>query len=671
MSAETQTDLIAEATELLEELNLFATGNRALADIDDADRIWLSKLGDLIGAGPMEQFVASESGEHLNLLDPDALKKSVHAKALLEKLYFSLRAMIAARKAGPEPIAAEDGAKVVIHNRAIAERLQSQYDLQSFNALFELCQTNGVFALKVNEHNGLVTTAEADENWAMSGRQWVTDTVRCGDIERSNNAHAWTLALLTLCDFYSQDEEMDAIQKSIADPDYYRLGGLLNGVAHIFIPHTLKRDTSWFNNKRLESHGLALKAICDTVLAGVGQKKDWGFSEGQLKEHGAKIAQTIVCLASYLKSINTDKNGRFDFAAPSAGPWEEIPFPEGLTWDTEAMRSGFESLRDLLFNIDYDESVTLGQLRRQIVSHQFGQWLDSQIIIDQLIKQARGMIIDRLFGQPLPVESPHRPIDCSLAFISTSTILFSDDVVSDVLLHYQLLEVLEEKLVRAHGIIRYAPFELSMEDGRIEPVFDSYLADNYWLMPELRLLINGLSQETQSGAHRDFGSSDCSSHDDYLARVKLARAGTEAQWCFVSVIAEAYCRQVQKLQALRIAERNQHNGADDAEVTRLIAFGMDKAAEYLNRSFARITPADGFKANGRDCPAWAIPEAYEMVSPIGLLSRTHSGAVAGANTPLAWGQASLFSAAGLFRQILGQGGCPSFETEAGTEAKTA
>jgi hypothetical protein len=60
------------------------------------------------------------------------------------------------------------------------------------------------------------------------------------------------------------------------------------------------------------------------------------------------IATTIVMVASYLKAINTNEAGEFDFNAPSAGPWEEIPFPLGLTWDTEAIRSGFESLQTLM-----------------------------------------------------------------------------------------------------------------------------------------------------------------------------------------------------------------------------------------------------------------------------------------------------------------------------------
>ncbi|MBS1994284.1 MAG: hypothetical protein JSS86_19435 [Cyanobacteria bacterium SZAS LIN-2] len=660
MSTEIQADLHLEAATVLDKLETFVSGKRRCADLGDDDSVWLSRWAALLGLDKTDEFLLNVGGQDVNLLDPHTLRQAPDADKLLEKLYYSLRAMTAAYKAGGEPlvvttgdfgsvgsfISAETSARVVIHNRSVAEKLKTEYDRASFNALFELCRSNKVFALKVNDVNGLVTTAEAEENWEMSGRQWVTDTVRCGDIERTLNPQGWRKALITLCDFYSQDEEMAAMASSIADPEYYRAGGLLNGVAHIFLPKTLRRDTSWFNNKRLESHGLALRAICETVVV----PADWAFSAAELGTCGGTIAQTIVCLASYLKSINTDKNGRFDFAAPSAGPWEEIPFPEGLTWDTEAIRSGFEALKDLLFNPAYTSNPSIVAVREKILAHQYGDWLKDTRVLDQLLRQARGKIIDRLFGGTLPVESPHRPLDCSLAFISTSTITFAEDVVSDVLMHFQLMQVLEERLVRAHGIIRYAPFSLTMEDGRKESVFDAYLADNYWLEPDLRRLVTGLGEKSAS---RDFGSSDCSTHDDYVTRVKTARAGTEAQWCFVSVMAEAYCRQVLKLQrALAGMEKGEKLNEQQAEMAKLISFGTGKAAEYLNRSFARITPEGAVKANGRDCPPWAIPEAYEMVSPIGPRRASDVGAVAGANTPLAWGQASLYSACELFRCVL-------------------
>lgn len=667
MSAETKS-CNATIESLLNQLQTALAPNGS--DKQSLEPSFFAQLSELLTT---KELTVVQGQSTINLLDGNAVNALESRANLLEKLYYSLRAVQAANSAAATDISAatpsahnRSGApetteslaqsqQVVIHNRAIADKLSQTYNSKTFGELFELCRRKGVFALKINERNGLVTTAEAEENWDMSGRQWVTDTVRCGDIERELSPHAWRRAMLTLCDFYNGAREVEAIEKSVADPNYYRQGGLLDGVAHIFIPHTLDRDETWFNNKRLESHGLALKAICDTVLHGAAGKS-WGFDADEIAEHGAKIGRTLVLLASYLKAINTnvapesareaspENHGepRIDFGAPSAGPWEEIPFPEGLTWDTEAIRSGFESLHNLLNNPRWEANATITSMRKEIRKHHLASWLASESpVLETLLRLARGKIIDRLFGQTLPVENPHRPIDCSLAFITTSTIALADDIVEDVQLHIRLLQVLEEKLVRAHGIVRYAPFDLPVGDNKVEAVFDSYLADNYWILPALRSQLNNLGQ----GQLRDWGSSDCSSHEDYVSRVRLAREETEAQWCFVSVMAEGYLRQVEKLFTFKEAKANRD----------LVELAVSKASEFLNRSFARITAPGMIKANGRDCPAWAIPEAYEMVSP-GFDSwakeATNLTALPGANTPLAWGQASLFSACRLFERLL-------------------
>lgn len=643
MSADT-TSSYALLSSLLKQLQTARQGRTSSNDQVTLRPEFFADLKQLIG---VESLEVEEKGERVDILSL-AVNTCSNQPALLEKLYYSLKAIKAAQEEKDREKGGNRSA-VVIHNRQIAEKLQENYNSKTFAELFDLCRSKGVFALRINETSGLVATAEAEENWDMSGRQWVTDTVRCGDIERSLDAPAWRKAMLTLCDFYNGPQEVEAINNSIADPNYYRQGGLLNGVAHIFIPHSLKRDESWFNNKRLESHGLALKAICDTVLH--SQSQPWGFSGEELKTHGPKIARTIVLLASYLKAINSrptagDKAAIIDFAAPSAGPWEEIPFPEGLTWDTEAVRSGFESLHSLLNNPRYAGTKNIVNMRQLVRSENMASWLaEEDPSLETLLRLARGKIIDRLFGQELPMENPHRPLDASLAFITTSTIALADDQVEDIALHIKLLQVLEEKLVRGHGIIRYAPFDLPVQTEagtKVESVFDSYLADNYWLMPALRSCINKLGNPALL---RDWGSSDCSSHEDYVSRVKLARQESEAQWCFVSVMAEGYLRQVEKLIVFNLAASHRD----------LLSLAVSKASEFLNRSFARITATDMVKANGRPCPAWAIPEAYEMVSP-GFDETAAAGlfALPGANTPLAWGQASLFSACTLFQKLLPQ-----------------
>jgi hypothetical protein len=647
-----------QITEALSQLEEVARGGRPLSL---SDQNWLSHLGKSL---TRETLPIALDGQTVDLLKVENLlnwQKTTGAESneallkLLQKFKTSLRAMLCASTHEPAYLD-EDSHKIPVHNLEVASYLKASYTSESFAALFDFCQARQVFALSVNEQNGLVRTAEAEENWDMSGRQWVTDTVRCGDMERSLKPLAWRRAMLTLCRFYGQSEEVEAITKSIAKPEFYRSGGLLDGVAHIFLPETLKRDTTWFNNKRLESHGLALKAICDTVIA-AANGEDYGFSEKEIADNSELIATTIVMVASYLKAINTNEAGEFDFNAPSAGPWEEIPFPLGLTWDTEAIRSGFESLQTLMALTSAKADAILSNISQ----NKYAEWLYSQgqrNTLAELIKAARTKILERLFSAPLPIENPHRPSDCSLAFIATSTIKMHDHPIEDVRLQYRLLSAIEQLLVRDHGIVRYAPFNLPLASGHSEQVFDSYLADNYWLLPELRAAISGHSSHL-----KDYGSSDCSTNDDYLARVRQARPGSEAQWCFVSVLAEGYCRQVEKLLNMKGSAQGNLN---EQEVAGLIAQGQAQATRFINRSYARITPgndstndskkAQHYKANGMPCPGYAIPEAYEMVSPLNLSGATKlpSGqtAVAGANTPLAWGQASLHSASTLYLKNL-------------------
>lgn len=649
--------------EALSQLDEVASGRKP---VSENDQNWLTYLGKSL---TRETLPIAIDGHTVDLLKAESLLNWQEAASaennqallkVLQKFKTSLRAMLCASSHEPAYID-EDSHKLPVHNLAVASYLKTRYSVESFSALFDFCQDRQVFALSVNEQNGLVRTAEAEENWDMSGRQWVTDTVRCGDMERALKPLAWRQAMLTLCRFYGQSEEVEAIKKSIANPEFYRSGGLLDGVAHIFLPDTLKRDATWFNNKRLESHGLALKAICDTVIA-AANGEDCGFSEKEIADHTDLIANTIVMVASYLKAINTNETGEFDFNAPSAGPWEEIPFPLGLTWDTEAIRSGFESLQTLLSLTSAKADAILSSISQ----NKYGQWLYSQNqknTLAELIKAARSKILDRLFSSPLPIENPHRPSDCSLAFIATSTIKMHDHPIEDVRLQYRLLSAIEELLVRDHGIVRYAPFNLPLASGHSELVFDSYLADNYWLLPELRAAISGHSSHL-----KDYGSSDCSTNDEYLARVKQARPDSEAQWCFVSVLAEGYSRQVAKLLNMKGSAQGNLN---QQEVAGLIAQGHAQATRFINRSYARITPGDDsttdsktdstkiqhYKANGMPCPGYAIPEAYEMVTPLNLDitgSAQASGqkAVAGANTPLAWGQASLHSASTIYLRNL-------------------
>ncbi len=648
MSTEIRLDLEESIANALIALRTILKKERALTLEDSA---WLESLCKTFKTQALPFLTASDKS--VNLLAIDELLKEPDQKVLLEKLEQCLSALHSANFYRPTEFDIE-GLKLSVHCTEVGDLLRGQYAAEEFEKLFDFCLVTGVFAQNIDEANGLVRTAEADSNWEMSGRQWVTDTVRCGAIEQVNAPKAWVKALLTLVNFYNQPTEIEAIIKSIADPDWYRKGGLTNGVAHIFLPKTLERDHNWFNNKRLESHALALDALCKALFTGLTEESEAGLNTYILDsgDNFDKVVNAISGLAAYLKAINTDPNSLhsgkpvFDFNAPSAGAWEELPFPGGLTWDIEAMRAAFESLKRLLFEKTSETLERLENVRSAITATEFGGWLKTPDALNQLIESAERKVLDRLFEGATPMEHPKRPADSSLSFITTSSIILDKSIVKDVERQYQLLEFLEERLVKANGMIRYEPFIVE-SNGASESAFDAYLADNYWLFPSLRGLLNG----TERHSERQFGSTDSSTPEEYMERVHLARKDTEAQWCWVSVVSEGYSRQVAKLIAVSIQE---NRCLSDSELT-LLKKGHAKATEFINRSYARITGLSETdnpvaKANGENCPAFAIPEAFECVTSV--VDPDQKVFLPGANTPLAWAQASLFNASKLFAQNL-------------------
>lgn len=605
-------------------------------NLSSKDQDWMRDLKQTLG---IETLIAtncqSKTQEHVNLLDFTELEKTNEQKQLLSTLLDSLKIIDASTKYSVTTL--KLGAiELSVHNPMIAALLKEQYEPDSFQKLREAAEANGVFTVSINKETGFVTTSDAPENWGMSARQWVTDTVRCGEIEREQDPKSFQKALIMLSRFYCQPAEKEAFEASIKDPDYFREGDATRGVAHIFLPETLKRDDKWFNNKRLESTGLALKALCDLVKTPYDSCID--------EEDMPFVLESIAYLASYLKSINTDpKTGIFDFNAPSAGPWEEMPFAGGLTWDIEAIRAGFESLSDLLYGTDFE--ATHSEIRTRLKKFKHSKWLEQKNVLDDLMQAARVKVIARLTAGQHPVEHPRRPFDSSLAFISTSSIALADDLDDDVQKHFDVLNFVEKTLVRKHGIIRYSPFEVTTESSETVMVPDSYLGANYWIFENLKRILAEKNQERPSERH--FGSTDCSSEDELVKRAEFSREKQEAQWFMVSVISEGYSNQVGRLLAAGdLTDRRRE----------LIAYGHKKATEFINRSYARITAAaqcDGspnLKANGKPCPGFKVPEAYEFVSRKDDFKSTV--ALPGAHTPLAWAASSLYCASRRFEENL-------------------
>lgn len=518
---------------------------------------------------------------------------------------------------------------MLVHNPHVREHLKGEYTSAEFDTLFQYCRDKGVFRAQIDGETGLIKTSGGDENPTMSDRTWVTDTVRG---EPLHTDVTWTKALLTLARFYSMPMEIDAIERSIADPTWYRQGGLSNGVAHIFYPATLERDKTWFNNKRLESPALAVDAMCRAFLSRWNHTGERQFTSAMLRKKGAvkTIITTIVNLATYLRAINTDNFGQWDFSAPSSGNWEEFPFPGGLTWDLTATRMAFSSLRELLYGdcIAADDDV-----RAAIVSSKHGEWLKDRGLLNRFIAGLDQKLARRLFGDEGPMEHPNRKLDASLSFVSTSGISWSSSASQDALQMFVMMKALDA-LVRPNGMIRYLPFQAVPDQ---ESIGDGYLASNFWLDPKVLNLL-GLTSSAECG-----GSDDCSTLEQLATRSKVALPDSEAEWCWVSVLAEGYSRLVVRL----ITDDRRHHYFPRQ---LLVKHGMTRATEYINRAYARITGSSPWKSNGEDCPAFAVPEAYEHVSVPDRPDLTTE--LPGTNTPLAWGSASLLSASNWYARAL-------------------
>lgn len=501
---------------------------------------------------------------------------------------------------------------VAVHNPQVALWLRPSYTAAQFAKLWHNCQKHGVFQVRVHPQTGLIATSGGEENPDMAARQWVTDSIRCGELERPQAPQGWRQALQTLAGFYTGPQEKAAFLKAIQDPQSYRQGGPEEGVAHIFFPSTLQRDPAWFNNKRLESHGLALQAFCQSILA---RTEPWG-----LKDPPPAVLESIVLLANYFLALDYP-------TAPSAGNWEETPFDGGLTWDTQAIRGGLEALLQLLSS----KHPELAPIQARLL-----QLPGAERLTPTALRQAIAAGQDRLRRTYLAESPGHREMDSSLVFLSQTDLQLDDDPLESARRHLQLLSQVERALVREHGMLRYAPFQLQLRDGKVVLSPDSYLTLNY----NVALDREGRLNLEWKRILEEFGSKDASDPQVFAARAGLSTPDCEAEWFMVSDLAHGYAHQAENL--LNIP---------GPEARQMEQKAFQAATRNLNRAYARITSPQGSrKANGEMAPGWAVPEAYQQVSS--LLDHPRHQALAGVNTPLTWASASLDAASRAYLKLL-------------------
>ena len=595
------------------------------------DKNWLMPLIRYFGAKTL-QINNPNAPEQIISKDCRLSIKRINAGNGIQQLKNAMVAMLSATMYKPK-IVALGNVTYFVHNKQIAKMLRHDYDENSLRPIVRYLNRNRVFdisentscGLVLNTKRGIVKTCGADENKDMSERVWITDIMRVGELQKRKRPETWTKALNTVARYYYN--QYDNFQLYINHPLLYRVGGQEEGIPHIFMLDNLQPDKEWFNNKRLEFHGLALKEFSLAIIDGLTKKTSAKGQKTHGYENAGVIPETVLYamdnLSKYFKAIDYP-------SAPSAGNWEEIPLEGGLTSDTEAIRSGLQAFRDFLYSPKYDKFEEMQKIRHRIQDNHRPLTKDE---LDKLIEAG----LTRVRHTYLEEAPGIRPHDSSLVFVTTSDVKLSDNPLEDIKKHVKILTSLEKNLVRKNGMIRYAPFDFKLQDGSIAVSPDSYLNLNYFIAVDK----NGKINLEWKKILDQYASKDCSEPKLFAARAKLATQNKEAQWFMVSEMSTGYGKQIEKL--LKFV-KEQKRGLSLSEM-RLLKNLEQKQNEYLNRALARVsseTPNKDwqFKANGMAVPPTTISEAHQYVINLNGDKKM----LQGVNSPLAWAHASLYKA---------------------------
>lgn len=549
----------------------------------------------------------------------------LHNKNLLKDLINALKVMSNAYDYKPQKVKTKLN-NYTVHNQTLAGMIKDFYSREELNNISNYLEKNKVFDLSdnseygfvINKNNGLVEICGSAENYEMNKRCWITDIMRIGSIQKDKRPETWTKALSTIADYYyTQDSRF---KKLINHPELYRGDDISEGIPHIFIPETYELDKEWLNNKRLESHGLALKEFSDAIIDGIYYKKNYGFKSAQNIPQNLLLAMDN--LTKFFKAIDY-------VSAPTSGNWEEICFKNGLTTDVEMIRSGLSAYKNLLYNPAYSKDEEICKVRG--IMKQYNPLSEQEL--DDMIQAG----LQRVRSQYLKEAPNIRETDASLVFITTSDVKLSDNLIDDVKKNFEILNLLEKDLVRENGMLRYKPFINKTKNGESYLANDSYLGLNYSCAVDKTGKIN----LEWKGFLDKYGSKDASNPDIFYLRNQFSSPNTEAEWFMVSDMSAGYGKQVEKI--VQNAKENNRNLTD--EENSLVKYAKLKQTEYFNRSIARITDENPskihqIKANGLEVPKITLPEAYQYVTDV----NNKKVCIPGINVPLAWALASLYSA---------------------------
>ena len=483
---------------------------------------------------------------------------------------------------------------IPVHNPEIARHLKSSYTSTEFSDLFDFAKSKGTFNYIMDDRTGFVKTSliKRKENILMSDMIWVTDTCNNMELIKSQHPEDCTKVLNKIADLYEgQKENFD---KVIKNPDKYHKNGVYvsqgqTGVGHCFVPQSQKPH-HWFARTRLESIGNYLQQSSDIISTGL-TSGEYGYKNSN--EIPDSVIDSIANCTKYLSAIHYP-------TARSCGAWEEQTFMSSLTSDTSICNQGIRDVMELMFAPTENEEIL--KTRERILNSKHGNIFEDKKVLEQLLKDGQ----ERVKNQPdIEVYSQHpqnieaweiknyeRDYDSAMAFMIQTEKIEPDDIYKDSEIKLEILQDLEENLVRDNGAIRYKD--------------DRYL---------------NLDYHTLKNTWTDNKNKN------------------EAEWFLVSEISCAY-----GAVAKQLLDNIEQKGSMNTKDEELLSLAIKGETEHINRGYARITPKGMTKSNRYSCPAYKVPEAYEAVT-------TKNGKikyVPGAHNPLIWAEESLYKASELY-----------------------
>lgn len=485
-----------------------------------------------------------------------------------------------------------DGYEISVHNRDISKRLKEEYSAESFKNLFAFAKKKGTFNLNINSDTHYIKTSMIDpkENPLMSKLVWVTDSCRYMPILKDLYPDAAVPLMENISKFYKNQERN--FTRVINNPLEYELNHdwaytAKYGIGHVFNPNNM-RTHMWFPHTRLESAGLYLKTMGELISEGL-EGAQYGYKSS--KQVSRNSVDSIANVTAYLKSIVYPY-------AKSTGAWEEKTFDITPSSDVAIINDGFRKIINLMY--EPTENQELLKLRTRILSSKNGEVFKDEKGLREMLKWGEERI--RLNSLEEVPANGGRSLDGALSFIPQSETFSENPIINakEIMKRIALLEHGDAKspeIVREHGVIRYSG--------------DRYL--------------------NMSAGHKV----------DHEAKLPEK---TEAQWFMTADIAKSYGVAAQKLLDKIETSYLESNNREIALLRKIMA----KETEYINRAYARVTGLNSYKANGKECPAFQVPEAYQAVTN----SKGEILFVPGTHTPLGWAQASLYDASKLFLENL-------------------